>query len=42
MHLHMLMLYDMLFRNWECPLQNIVFSNFWKENRNYRVLCDNK
>ena len=23
MHLHKLMLYDILFRNWECSLQNI-------------------
>ena len=25
------MLYDMLFHNWECPLQNMAFSNFWQK-----------
>ena len=31
MHLHMVMLYDMVFHNCECPLKNMVFSNFWQK-----------
>ena len=29
MHLLMLLLYDMIFHNWECPLQNMFFSRFF-------------
>ena len=31
MHLHMLMLYDMLFHNLELSLQNIVFLKFGRK-----------
>ena len=36
------MLYDMLFYDWEYPLQNMVFSNFGKKNRNYRLSRNKK
>ena len=41
MHLHMLMLYDMRFQNWECPLQIMDFSIYFQKNWNYR-LSNNK
>ena len=31
MHLHMLMLYDMRFQNWECPLQIMDFSIYFQK-----------
>ena len=33
----MLMLYDMHFRNSECPLQNMVYSNFWQKNLRLKI-----
>ena len=38
MYLHMLMLY-MLFYNWECPLQNMVFSNFHAIKNEFYCRC---
>ena len=31
MHLHTLMIYDMLFHNCKCPLKIMVFSKFGKK-----------
>ena len=38
MYLHMLMLYT-LFYNWECPLQNMVFSNFHAIKNEFYCRC---